>query len=291
MISGYCIGIKNNFAELTFAQEFKKVFLRLLLPYFVWSLIYIILSDKLVSIKYYLATFTLRGLAPLWFLATLAMCEICFFTTLKIIKKRKEKQGLLIFILIGAICLALGFAMQVIKTELDLSTDTMTTAGYYLYVSVGRLFISIPSYILGYLLVKTGFLKRVNKVASFVIGALLLAIVAILVAVFNLKTNCHLFYTSNYLLFIITSFAGAAGILLISRCIENFGMGLSFIGQNSLGLMILHYPPFKTISYTSNAVAHLWSNENFISISATVITTAITLGFIYLVKKKFFLFK
>ena len=290
MISGYCIGIKNNFAETKFCLELKKVFFRLILPYLIWSLLYIILADKLMSPTRYIATLTLRGLAPLWFLATLAMCELCFFGFSKLVKKLSNTKKITVMSLIAVLSILIGFIMQMLKTELDLSTETMTKVGYFVFITFGRLFISLPSYIFGYILAKTKLIYKVGKTLSVIIGIVLIAGVSLIVIFSRMRTNCHLFITNQYWLFTLTALLGAIGIMMIAYTIEKLSL-LGYLGQNSLGIMVLHYIPFKTINHSYNAVSPIWNNEIFISLAATVLVTAVTMGVIYLVKKKFFLFK
>ncbi len=283
--------MKNNFAHTKFSQELKKVFFRLIVPYLVWSMLYIILADKLMSPTRYIATLTLRGLAPLWFLATLAMCEICFFAISKLIKKHSEIKQNIALVLFAVLSVLIGFVMLTLKTELNLSTNTMTMVGYFVFIAFGRLFISLPSYILGYIFARTKLIYKVGKITSLIGGIVLISGVSVLVIFCKIRTNCHLFYTNKYWLFILAALIGAVGVLMISYAVQRFGLVLGYLGQNSLGLMILHYTPFKTINHSYNAVSPIFNNEIFISIAATVVVTAVTVGVIYLVKKKFFIYK
>ena len=291
LISGYCIGMKKSYGEGKLLPELKKVFTKLIVPYLVWSAIYIFLSDKLTSPMHHTATLTLRGLAPLWFLATLAMCEIRFFAIAKAIKKCKPAGQYIILGVIAAASIIIGFTLRILAEKYDFSTETMTMAGYFIFIAIGRLFISLPSYILGFIISKTQLIYKFRKIPAFFVGALFITAVSFIVFLGNLKVNCHLFTTNHYWLFTLTSVLGALGIMLISYSVEKIGFGLSYLGQNSLGLMILHYVPFKTVKYSSVFVSVIWDNEIFISLAATAVATAVTMGAIYLVKKKFFIYK
>lgn len=291
MISGYCIGMKKDFADTKFIQELKKVFFRLILPYLVWSLLYIVISGKFDSAARYVATVTLRGIAPLWFLATLAMCELSFFAFSKLIRKHNTICKNIILAIVAIVSVIIGFVMQILKAELNLDADTMTRAGYYVFITFGRLFISLPPYILGYILKKSGFIYKAGKLISLIMGIVLICGVSVLVISLQLRNNCHLFYTNNYWMFTLVALLGAIGVMMLSYSAERIHLILGYLGQNSLGLMILHYIPFKTVKYSYNAVSPIWNNEIFISIAATIVATSATLGVIYLVKKKFFLYK
>ena len=291
LISGYCAGMKKSFRDISFVSQAKKVFTRLIVPYLVWSLIYLFLSGGIASAERYTAVLTLRGIAPLWFLGTLAMCELVFFLMAKGLEKLGKNRQLIVFAIIAVVSILTGFIMRIIKVNCSLSTDNFTMVGYYLYNTFGRLFISLPSYILGFILIRINFVKSIGKVWSLIGSAVLLTTVVTVVISSKLAVNCHLFYTNKYWIFTLVSLCGAVGVFLLSYSVESFGKPLVYLGQNSLAIMILHYIPFKTVKYAGNAVSPIWDNDIFVGLTATLLTILATIAAIYLVKKKFFLYK
>ena len=95
ILSGLGIGLKyqSAYSLLNKKDEVINIFKRLLLPYFIWSLIYIIFSiifiinaspdllPKLLFEKFY-STICLYGISPLWFLSNLFISLVIFYSFL-----------------------------------------------------------------------------------------------------------------------------------------------------------------------------------------------------------------
>lgn len=92
VLSGLGMGLRNGVHK----SGFKKICTHLLKPFYFWSIIYIVLGTcanlvlhRTVIIKYLgertYATVTGRGIAPLWFLFNLAIVEIIFISSMRLV--------------------------------------------------------------------------------------------------------------------------------------------------------------------------------------------------------------
>lgn len=292
VISGYCFGLKKRDTEISLFAEIKKVFLRLLVPYLVWSLIYMYIGGQLTTFERIKATITLRGIAPLWFLGALALCEIAFLILRRLVdKSRKTLVKLIVYALVCAASLAVAYAMKFAKIHFGISADTIGTTAYYLYVTVGRFALSFPMLLFGFVFAKAEVLKRMGKICNGVVGTALILAMVVIVKVSGLSVNFHLFEISSIAMFLCAALIGSAGVLMISYSCAHFSKSLNYIGRNSLGIMVLHYIPFLALSYAEKFTSFVWENEVFISIFGTVIAIGISLFGIWLCRKKFFIVK
>lgn len=293
VISGYCIGLKDYSSQRMprLWDEYKKISLNLLAPYFVWSFVYMYIGGSLESAERYKAVFTLRGIAPLWFLAALALCEFVLFAVLKITRTLSIRKQIFLFAGIAAVCITAGFGLFSLREFYELSAKHNGVATYYLFVTVSRFIISMPLVLLGYITAKANILKRFKKSTSAIAGILLMSVTVFLVIISRLEVNFHLFEPDNYWIFLLCSISGSAGVLMISRSAEKLLGFLGALGQNSLAIMILHYIPFKAIEYSGKIAAFVWNNELFVSFFASALTLGVCFVGIWLVKKKFFLYK
>ena len=290
-VTGYLLGLRKYEVDFSLLKQVKKIGLSLFVPYFVWSIVYMYIGGALENSERYKAVFTLRGIAPLWFLAALGLCELVFFALMYSIRKMSDGRKLALFAVLGVLSLALAFLMEYIKTALGLSRENPGVATYYLFVTIARFFLSFPVLVFGFLFAKADVLKRLGKVWCLILGLVLMGAVVSVTVLSDLRVNMHTFEISSLPLFVPVAFAGAAGTLMLSYSAEKFASPLSLPGQYSLGIMILHYMPFKALKYSLKLADFVWGNEVFLSLFATVLTLGISFLGVYLIKKKFFIFK
>ncbi len=288
-VTGYLAGLRKYNSEFSFLKQLKKIGLSLFLPYIVWSFVYMYIGGALENLERYKAVFTLRGIAPLWFLAALGLCEVVFFAVLYLARKLSEGKGIALFVALGVLSLLAGFVMEYIKVNFGLSSENPGVATYYIFVTVARFFLSFPMVVLVFLFAKAGVLKKLGKVWSLLLGLVLMGVVVAVTMLTDLKVNMHTFEISNLPLFVAVAFGGSIGVMMLSFSVEKFSTALSLMGQYSLGIMILHYMPFKALKYSVELAGALWSNEIFTSLFATALTLGVSFLGIYLIKKKFFL--
>ena len=290
-ITGYCLGLKKDTGEKPlFLKNLKKVGLTLFLPYLVWSFVYLVISGDLYDTERLCAVFTLRGIAPIWFLSALGLCEIFFFSMKRWTYKLQEKYSSLIFIAVGIFSLLCGFIMHTIESTNNLNVYTMYIPLRYLYITLGRFFICMPMVIAGYIFSKANILRKLGKVPCFITGSLLMVGVYFTVMFSNLETNIHLFETNNFWVLICTGIMGSVGIMMLSYSLPVFTGVVSLIGTNSIFFMLLHYKPFKIMELSAEAFSFI-QNPCLFWICTSLLVLIFTAVNTILVKKLFFLGK
>ena len=290
-VTGYLSGLRKYQGDFSFSKQLKKIGLSLFVPYIVWSFVYMYIGGALENIERYKAVFTLRGIAPLWFLGALGLCELVFFGVMYLARKMGESKQIAFFVTLGVLSLALAFLMEYIKANFGLSAENPGVATYYVFVTVARFFLSFPVLVLGFLFAKADVLKRMGRVWCLILGLVLMGAVVSVTMLTDLKVNMHTFEISNLPLFVPVAFAGSVGVMMLSYSAGKFASPLSLLGQYSLGIMILHYMPFKALKYSLKLAGFVWGNEIFLSLFATILTLGISFLGVYLIKKKFFIFK
>lgn len=288
-ITGYCLGLKKDtVVKPLFLQNLKKVGLTLFLPYIVWSYVYLVIAGRLYDVERLHAVYTTRGIAPIWFLATLGLCEILFFALKRLTYKLQSKTSNTIFAVAGLICLLCGFIMHTAEKANNLNSDTIGIPLYYLYIAFGRFFICMPMLIGGYFFSKGRVLYKMTKIPCLITGALLLTAVYFTVSLTGLETNIHLFYTNNFWVLMATGLAGAVGVMMVSYSLPVFTGIISLIGSNSIYFMLLHYKPFR-IMYLSEQAFRFIPNDYWYWICTSLLVLVFTAVNTWLVKKMFFL--
>lgn len=141
--SGIISGLQRNL-QCNIVKTAKK----LLIPYFFWSFVYIILfaiQNKVSLLERVYATITCRGIAPLWFLATLFVTKIFLSEYEKrienFITSKVKRQILLILI-----CLVLALALKVLVKNIQ------SPIICYPIISVARVFLATIFESMGYLI-------------------------------------------------------------------------------------------------------------------------------------------
>lgn len=291
-ISGYCLGLKKDTGEKPqLLPQLKKLTRNLLLPYIVWSGIYMFLGEQLTSSERLKAVFTGRGIAPLWFLAALFLCEFAFVLLKRLTYKLSSKGKTAIYISVCILCFCLAYAMWHISRTHSFSAKSMGTTLFYLFIACGRFFLSMPLLILGYIISQAQLIQKAGKLRCGILGGVFLVLTFAVVFLSRLSTNLHLFRSDNMPVLICTAILGSMGVLMLAYSLGEHSRILNFLGSNSLAIMILHYTPFKSMYYSNMLVRTFTDNPYIISILATAITMAVTLLAVWLVKKKFFLYK
>ncbi len=290
-VTGYLLGLRKYDGGFSLSKQLKKVGLTLFLPYFVWSFVYMYIGSALENLERYKAVFTLRGIAPLWFLAALGLCEVVFFAFIYITRKMGEGKRLVLLGILGVLSLTAGFLMEYIKLTLGLSSENPGVATYYMFVTLARFFLSFPVLVFGFFFSKADVPKRLGKAGCLIFGLVLMGGVVAVTLLCDLKVNLHTFDISSLMVFVPVAFAGSAGVLMLSYSVEKIASFLSLLGQYSLGIMILHYLPFKALKYSVELADFVWSNEIFTSFFATVLVLGISLLGVFLVKKRFFIIR
>lgn len=291
-ISGYCLGLKKDTGEKpAFLPQLKKISRNLLLPYIVWSAVYLFISGKVQSPQRLNAVFTARGIAPLWFLAALALCELAFAALRLATCKLSQKSKTALYLVLSALLLGGAYVLWIVRDINSLSTKTIGITPYYLFVTAARFTLTMPMLLLGYVISQAELIKKTGKLLSGILGGLFLGAMCLIVSVSQLSANFHLFKSSDLPLLMCTSILGSLGVLMLSYSLGERSKVLNFLGINSLAVMIVHYMPFRTMDY-SNLLVRTFTNSAFlISVLATISALLISCLLVWFIKNKFFIYK
>ena len=231
-LAGYMLRIKNTVLNRAFAKKLAK---RLLGPYFVFSAVYLLWEllvnrESFVGIIYMTyQTVTFRGMAPLWFLASLFFAELFFLALMKWNKTATT-----------AIMVLLGFFHLVLGRYIDLSDLSGIISNPLLFLVRTSLCTPILACGYGFAMCCRTIVENKRNVCV-VVSCVMLAVCACITAVTEIAVNVHLYAFSSIGLFIVTAIAGSVGILALSIAIKKCRI-LESMGQSSLMLMVLHYP-------------------------------------------------
>lgn len=283
-LSGYLVQIKSENISLDARSVIKKRIIRLGVPYFFWSLIYMILAVNITSLERWIAVFTGRGIAPLWFLAALLLCELAFVCVNAYFSTSKYSNiiylGLILLLFSGS------FALQQLQISANLNSESLGITLYYFFVTFSRFFYSFAIYLCGYLLAKSKIMDKINSTLNCIgLGATLLAIAFIITVKNSLVINLHLYIISSVPLFIITSLCGSVGVMMIAKSISKYETGLNMLGRDTLGIMVLHYPPFPWMKMIVAIISLLTASELLISAFTILVIIAICIIEIKIIKK------
>lgn len=173
--------------------KIKKIISSLLVPYSTWSMIYFIISDtnRTQSIVTWLPyIITLRGMAPLWFLAALFLSELSLFIIIVFVKKNWHT----------IISLILLVALSIIFSNAKNKIQYNNVWGEFIYITIGRNFVSMFFVLLGWILAK--YLIEIKKVKLLFV-MFLCSILVLSTSIYEAgEVNFHLFSLGNSFLFL-----------------------------------------------------------------------------------------
>ena len=263
VITGLLLGIRGRKLEKA-KQKAKlnigKLFVRLMIPYYIWSVIYMIVeylqngneNGKIQDMIR--ATIITNGNAPLWFLAALFFARLIFHF-LKEVMELDEKE-----ILAGSLFLSF-FASRLY--------DLMTKKGLleqqiprFITIAVFRLFPSVFFLAFGYFLSRQ--LNKKDKKYGCVAGILLLFCLMITVELYYPGINMHIFQLRDMPYFLLTGCTGSTAVLLLCRCLPDNIKALRELGQDSMDIMALHYKPMTFMFIAGDLVKNITGKMNFI---------------------------
>lgn len=228
VISGIAMSYKTHTDRRT---EIEKALKGLLLPYIVWSLIYLAALSLIggVQMKERIYAFlSLRGLPPLWFLADLFLAKLLLIATGDRLRNRRFR----IAALLASVVLTL--LLYPIISQFD---DRGLLLRYPAH-AVCRVFPTITFLLVGYLVGIHEDLLDKNKTP---ILAAAICIFALLQSLSGETVNMHQCSLGNPLIFLLTGTSGAAAVIYLCKLLPKTLVWLSEIGRRSLDIMLLHY--------------------------------------------------
>lgn len=250
VISGMLMCLKGDL-EKDKKEIFKKKARSFLIPYFWFSLIYVIiyiitynigLTSKADFIQSVIYMFTFYGDSTLWFLPTLLIAECGYYL---LGRKLKGVVLLLISLVVGLGCHLIQFGLSILKA-MNISnlliTNVIDFGTGILRGGVALTFVAIGYHAFEELRDRSYFYGDQNpsktRIKYTIFGVILLAL-AFASSRLNVTVDFHRMELGYYSFFFITSLLGSFGILGISYGIRSF-LPLSFYGKNSLIIMCSH---------------------------------------------------
>lgn len=254
VLAGLGMGLRKGVHE----SGFKNICSHLLKPFYLWSIIYIVLGTcanlvhhrtgiiKNLGERTY-ATVTGRGIAPMWFLFNLAIVEIIFIASMRWLHNLMSERN----------CLPrysekkIGegwFVISIIVAELFFTLikgqNEINTIAEYPLISIARVFLAMAFLASGFLLGQhyEWFMKHRKWILLISAG-----IFIICQGFTNNNVNMHLFDFDSLAFFIVTGLSGSAAFFVICSWLPGQLRWLEYLGKNSMGIMILHYPPIPIL--------------------------------------------
>ena len=287
VISGMGLYLSLGTVQITLQnliERCKKYTKRLLLCYFVWSLISYFLSSinhKLNTEEWFWSIITFRGRAPIWFLGALFWGEIVFLLFNYFVKNKKT--GLIIALIFSAI-------MTVLCSNLMQSiSDIKNVPVKYIAISLSRFFPVFFFLCIGFVIMKILQENSFSDILYLITGFAMALLMLLVQIVSDNQVNLHLFKLGNPFIFILNGTLGSLAIVLICKALSSrisFKL-LSKIGNNSLGIMLIHYTPFPTMAQSWSLCTYFsFLPGAFIYILAVIIATAISYLATILINRK-----
>ena len=234
VISGF---VFNESSNNYFSFIYKKI-KRILVPYFIWSLIFLIpfsffgkdvsssigiefnnsIIQSLKNIIYGSgANSALRQNSSLWFLPALFSIEIVYYLIIRTIKKYNMNYYIPLFFLIILSFIKYYF----FNFTLPFGLNTCLEIGFFFYI--------------GYILRKNNYFEKNNSIFLIII----LFAIGIVAAFANNIVSCIEYEYGNLTLTIISGITLSLVVIAISYRISHCYI-LEYIGKNSLGILCFH---------------------------------------------------
>ncbi len=245
-------GMTFRLKEETTWQFIKRKFLRIMIPYFVWAILFLVpyylfgsnfsseLSQpNLLGVLYGSgADSALKQNTPLWFLPALFTTELLYYFLLKIFRHPKTPYFLLPAVLL------IGYITTIFLGQIILpwGINSALTIGVFFY--------------LGYLL------KNYNFKPIF---AALLFILGLIAFIFNSHDNVIWsdYQYNNYFLTIIAGATFAFSIIAFAKYLGKNHI-IEYVGQNTMSILIFHKLIVVIFQTKLGTITSLSQNSNLI---------------------------
>ncbi len=242
IISGMLLCHKKE-EEKDYRASLKKKARVMLLPYLYFSLIYIAIDIAYIIRRpelfswdivgnAALETASFYGISVLWFLPVLFFAEAVFLLL------RKKTGHVLTF----AVC-AVSAAVCIMAKKLLLPlfpADAGLLAAWTAYALQALLRIGPAVLFLafGYGTYALLYQKNLSKL-TFAIAAIIWGAVNLCLAFFNGRVDLHFLVFGNVFIYFLAAYAGSMAVLSLCKAMPEW-KGLSFLGENSLAIMVTH---------------------------------------------------
>ncbi len=264
LLSGMVINRKKYYGiKSTWVPFLRKKFFSLLIPYLIWGCIYASFSFKNLVFIAYGSRETLGcagSLTSLWFIPVLILAsllsELFFYCSEKIRVNRN------LLIVITCLCLSIvGF--------------TLPHWGKYGDPwGIDIAFVAAVFILLGYLLRPIGDILERKHFLLQILVLILSAIVFIIGIRYNITSTGYVLMANaiygNYAMFLLNAVAGSLIVILFSAMVSRLHFNkkfLFYIGQNTLGIFIVHKP---LVELGRLLAARMGMNYNNIMLALTI---------------------
>lgn len=253
----------------------------LLLPYFLFSFLYLIIESVRLLVKglnewdnilkQLFQTICLQGISTLWFLPALFIGEVIFLWI-----RKNSSHGQTIWCL-AVIMISVFFIHKDVQSLFAPYSELPLAGMIYevLFVFLRNLF-CVGLVGLGYYIGGLLFQKKLPMLAEAGMGIILLLMVGV-IAGWNTGVNLRDMYLGNLAGFLFTGVAGTVGIVFLSRVLVQLPLRpihriCEYFGRNSLLIMVTHVE-FRILylSIKVAAVINAVINKNIVFCSLIVL--------------------
>lgn len=282
IISGYCFKVKK---EESFFQLFKNKFLRTMLPFFIWAVLflipYFIFGSGVDSSLNTGSSFDFKSLilnilygngnnqalkqnTSLWFLPALFTTQLVYYFIIRFINRYPKTK-----ILVGILIFLIGWITSNLKFIFPWGINTVLNIGIFFY--------------LGYIFKSSNLFDRnsfiYNKKMIFLLG-----IIGIISCFGNYATvSCFNYDYGYYILSIISGICFSIIVIYISFLINN-NRCLEFIGRKTMAILIFHKLIIVVFQTKLGSLSRLLINSNFfVELLFGILITFISIGFSLLI--------
>lgn len=235
ILSGFTFKINTSFSQFV-----KKKFWRIVLPYLVWAMLFLIpyyilgksagedlgttqSFDFLIMLKNILYAngnnAALKQNSSLWFLPALFTIEIVYYFIIKLTKSNVKKEIITLSILI-----IIGYIFsKYCEFILPWGINTLVNLGFFFYI--------------GYLSNEYNILEKFNIKSTMIVCL----VIGLFCCYFGNKIHLSYidFYYGNYIFMILSGVFLSFFTICLSKCINKNGI-LEYIGKNTMAILIFH---------------------------------------------------
>lgn len=281
LVSGFTASVRSGFIEFA-----KKRFLRIMVPYFVWAVLFLIpyalfgddvgeavgkatQTDYLVIARNILygvgKNRWLQQNSTLWFLPALFVIEITYYFVIRFMTRINKVTAELCTI---ALLMIIGhFSNRYMQIVLPWGINTMLVAGAYYYV--------------GNVIKRYGIVERIMKLRMRYLYLLTLGIIGILAGLENSSLNFMHYKIANMWLAYVSGVTLPLVVLGVSYTINRCSL-LEYAGRNTMSIMIFHKLPILVFQTRLGCISDLLKSSNlfvevFMAIAITIFAAGCTI--------------
>ena len=257
IISGLHLGLSRTKVD---KNPYKSLFKKLLLPYFIWSLLYNFIFALYLPYDFFgfdtiweklYSTIILHGISPLWFLSTLFLGQIVykFITGFSFFKSYPKSSHFLLLLIsfVSSILINKGFQPYPVTLDILYAYPLITLCRIVLV-----LFFLEIGYLLGLIWEKYIELKFVYRFLIFLTNILVLWL---LKDRFIYNNVFSFFIIQDMKSFLATGITGSFLVISFS-CLFNKEIGIvSAIGKRTMDIMALHIQPIPIAGVVTSILA------------------------------------